>query len=83
MRYVSTNPRQPDDPATARWYDIVGVVENIDGNPFGRDLVDPRVYHAMKIGEETRAAVAVRVAGVDHGSLARRVARIAVGIDRR
>jgi predicted permease len=81
IHYVSDSPRDPGALVKERWYEIVGVVENIDANPFAPDLVDPRVYHPMKNVEGSRVAVAVRTAGIDHGSLARRLPQIAVAID--
>jgi putative ABC transport system permease protein len=70
-----------NEPGRERWYEIVGVVENIDANPFGQDLVDPRVYHPMKNVEGSRVGLALRVAGIEHGSLARRLGQIAAEVD--
>ena len=61
IRYVPDSPRGSTAPPTERWYEVVGVVENIDTNPFGRDLVDPRVYHPLKKVEGSRARLAVRI----------------------
>lgn len=81
VRYVPEDARKPGDPQAERWYEIVGVVENIDANPFGPNLVDPCVYHPLKNVEGTRVGLAVRAAGIDQGSLARRIGQIAAGID--
>lgn len=85
MRFFAEPPRGhasiDTEPGKERWYEIVGVVENIDANPFGRDLVDSRVYHPMKNVEGSRVGLAVRVAGIEHGSLARRLGQIAAGVD--
>jgi predicted permease len=81
VRYVSQNARKPGDPQPERWYEIVGVVENIDANPFASNLVDPCVYHPLKNVEGTRVGLAIRVAGIDQGSLARRIGQIAAGVD--
>lgn len=81
VRYVPESARKPGDPQAERWYEIVGVVENIDANPFGPNLVDPCVYHPLKNLEGTRVGLAVRTAGIDQGSLARRIGQIAAGID--
>jgi hypothetical protein len=74
----------PDGPdagnAPVRWHQIVGVVENIDANPLGRDLVDARVYHPLESGG-SRVSLAVHVAGTDLGSFGRRVRQMAVSLD--
>jgi len=81
VRYVPENAREPGDPQAERLYEIVGVVENIDANPFGPNLVDPCVYHPLKNVEGTRVGLAVRAAGIDQESLARRIGQIAAGVD--
>ncbi len=81
IRYVPEHSRNPSDAGTERWYEIVGVVENIDANPFGRDLVDLRVYHPMKNVEGSRARLAVRIDESQHRALARTLPQIAAALD--
>jgi hypothetical protein len=81
VRYVPENTRDPGEPQTERWYEIVGVVENVEANPLVQGLVDARVYHPMKNVEGSRVGLAIRVAGTGHGPLARRLAQIAAGVD--
>jgi hypothetical protein len=81
IRYLPDNPADPHQAAPARWYEIVGVVENIDANPYARERVDPRVYHPLKGVEGSRAALAVRSAAGEQGSLAARVRQIAASVD--
>lgn len=81
IRYVAENTRESVKPQAERWYEIVGVVENIDANPFAPNLVDPRVYHPLKNVEGIRVGLAVRAAGIDQGSLARRIGQLAAGVD--
>jgi putative ABC transport system permease protein len=81
LRYVPDLPQNPNDRVPERWYEIVGLVENIDANPFGQDLVNPRVYHPMKNVEGNGASLAVRIAGVETGSLAGRLPKIAAELD--
>ena len=64
-----------------RWYHIVGVVENIDANPFGQELVAPRVYQPITYGSLTNAQLALRVPPNERGALARKLPAIAAGID--
>jgi hypothetical protein len=80
-RRISDVPDGPDaGNAPVRWHQIVGVVENIDANPLGRDLVDARVYHPLESGG-SRVSLAVHVAGTDLGSFGRRVRQMAVSLD--
>ena len=81
IRYVPEHSRNPGDAATERWYEIVGVVENIDANPFGRELVDLRVYHPMKNVEGSHTRLAVRLDGSHHRALARKLPEIAAALD--
>jgi putative ABC transport system permease protein len=81
VRYASETPRGSPEPRPERWYEIVGVVENIARNPFGRDLVDPRVYHPLKDVSGSRARLALRVDESQHRALARRLPEIAAAID--
>ena len=88
IRYVSdarTEGRDANDSASARksWYEIVGVVENIEENPFGDELVAPRVYHPLKpqLLDGSRVRLAVRVGGIDQQALGQRLRKIAASID--
>jgi len=81
IRYVPDNSRDSGQPAVERWYEIVGVVEDIDSNPFGQDLVVARVYHPMKNVEGTRARVAVRIDVSQYRALARKLPQIAAALD--
>lgn len=73
----------PDANATSPgpWLDIVGVVENIDRNPFGDELVAPRIYQPLATWERGRVELAVRLAASERGTLARRLPDIGAGID--
>ncbi len=81
IRYVPEHARNPGDAGAERWYEIVGVVENIDANPFGRELVDLRVYHPMKNVEGSRARLAVRIDESQHLALARKLPALAAALD--
>jgi ABC-type antimicrobial peptide transport system permease subunit len=78
IRYVAETTGA--DTAPARWYQIVGVVENIDANPLGSHLVNARVYHPLEAGR-SRVSVAVQVAGTEIGALGRRLREVAVSLD--
>ena len=81
IRFVADNPRDSSKPAAERWYQIVGLVADIDSNPFGQDLVVPRVYHPLKKVDGSRARLAVRIARSRHLELARRLPEIAAALD--
>lgn len=80
IRYVSETP-DPNEREPERWYEIVGVVENIEANPFDHNLIDPRVYHPMKNVEGSGGGLAVRIAGIEHGTLAGKLPQIAAALD--
>jgi hypothetical protein len=80
IRYVPDRPNA-NEPGTEPWHEIVGLVEDIDANPFGQDLVVPRVYHPMRNVEGTRARLAVRIAGPDQRALARKLPAVAAALD--
>jgi hypothetical protein len=81
IRYVPDISPDSSEPAAERWYQIVGLVEDIDSNPFGRDLVVPRVYHPLKNVDGSRARLAVRIARSDHAGLARKLPEMAAALD--
>ena len=81
IRYVSDSPRDSSAPRPERWFEVVGVVEDIDTNPFGRELVDRRVYHPMKTVEGTRARLAIRIDVSQHQALARKLPQIGAALD--
>ena len=81
IRYVPDNLPDPSELGTERWYEVVGVVENINANPFDDDLIEPRVYRPLKALESSGAALLLRVSGIEHAALAGRVREIAAGLD--
>ena len=81
IRYVLDRPRNSSQPERERWYEIVGVVEDIDANPFGQDLIVPRVYHPMRKVEGSRARLAVRIDSRQHRALGRKLPEIAAALD--
>jgi predicted permease len=82
IRFIEpASARTAASPPAPRWLEIVGVVENIDANPFGDDLSPPRVYQPLVPGGRTRINLAVDVAPGERSALARRLPAIAAGID--
>jgi hypothetical protein len=58
-------------PDSARWYEVVGVVEDIDANPFHDGLTEPRVYHPLKDATAARVHLIVRMASIPAATAAR------------
>ena len=81
IRYAPWMPADSGEPVQERWYEIVGVVDNIERTPFDRAIVEPRVYRPLKAAEWSRASVLVRVKGIDHAAAAARLRNIAAAVD--
>lgn len=87
VRFATDGANEPADltgPARPLpWLTIVGVVENIDANPFGDDLVEPRVYLPLKMTnwETRRVRLAVRIAASERDALARKLPQVAAALD--
>jgi putative ABC transport system permease protein len=81
IRYMSASQRNLDEPAKERWFEIVGVVGDIETNPIDRRLIEPRVYHPLKQGDWSRASVLLRVKGLEQAAAASRLREIAAAVD--
>ena len=73
----------PDARAAAPgpWREIVGVVENIDRNPFGDELAAPRIYEPLTTWDGGRVQLAVRLPAGERGTLARKLPDIGAALD--
>jgi hypothetical protein len=73
----------PDAKAAAPgpWREIVGVVENIDRNPFGDELAAPRIYEPLTTWDRGRVQLAVRLPASERGTLARKLPDIGAALD--
>jgi putative ABC transport system permease protein len=80
VRYPPSNSLAPADPGSQRWYDVIGVVENIDTNPFHENLTEPRVYHPLKDTDTARAYLSVRMPEIPQGA-AERLRNVAARVD--
>ena len=67
--------------APGPWLEIVGVVENIDRNPFGGELAAPRIYQPLTTWDRGRVQLAVRLPASERGTLARRLPDIGAALD--
>ena len=68
LRYPAWNPLAPVDPASQRWYEVIGVVENIDTDPFHGNLTEPRVYHPLKDADTASVYLSVRMPEIPAGA---------------
>jgi predicted permease len=67
--------------APGPWREIVGVVENIDRNPFGDELAAPRIYEPLTTWDRGRVQLAVRLPASERGTLARKLQDIGAALD--
>ena len=81
MRFLPDIPPDASDLVKERWFDIVGVVDDIETSRFDRTIVEPRVYRPMKDAEFSGARVLVRVKGIEQTAAAARLRSIAAAVD--
>jgi putative ABC transport system permease protein len=74
-----------DDPDAvarpARWYEIVGVVEDLQVNPMDPELIVPAVFHATTPAQVYPAFLAVHVRGRAPADFAARLREITASVD--
>ena len=71
VRYPQPGGSAPIDPESQRWYEVIGVVDNFDANPFHESLTQPRVYHPLRDTGTLRAYLTVRMAAIPPGAAER------------
>ena len=71
IRYVTDSASAPGGPDTERWFEVVGVVEDIDTNSFRAALTEPRVYHPLENAGPMRATLVVRMDSIPPGTAER------------
>ena len=81
VRFMSDIPPDPSEPVEERWFEIVGVVDDIETSLFDRSVIEPRVYLPMKNAEFSGVRVLVRVKGIDQAAAAGRLRHIAAAVD--
>jgi hypothetical protein len=84
LRYASRGEPEPGsaaDTVARRWYEVVGVVGDLQRNPMDPALVQPEMYHAMVPGRLSRAMLMVRVRGEDPSAHVGRLRQIAAAVD--
>ena len=84
LRYVSHGEPEPGsagDTVPHRWYEIVGVVSDLQENPIDPALAQPEVYHALVPGKLTRASLLMRVRGDEPSAYLGRLRQITASVD--
>ncbi len=64
-----------------RWYEIVGVVEDLQANPADPELVTPLLYYPVAPGRVQAVTLAVRLRGSTPADFATRLRGIAAAVD--
>lgn len=83
LRYTEGGRREgiePDEAAPGRWYEIVGVVEDLYARPAGMDATGATVYHALAPGS-SGVLLAVRLRSSAQTAFAGRLERLTPGLD--
>lgn len=73
---MSAQERSGAETTAVRWYEIVGVSENLMTNPVNAEAVTPEVYYPVTPAQVERVSLSVRVRGTmptDFGSLLREI----------
>jgi putative ABC transport system permease protein len=81
VRYADR--RDPGEPCTlcGRWYEIVGVMEDVPAHAVEPGLPEGRLYHPMAPGQVNPVSLAVRVRGAAPTTLAGRLRAITTALD--
>jgi hypothetical protein len=61
VRYATT--QDTGTVQASRWYEIVGLVENLHVNPMSAKIMEPVVYHPLTQGTALSASLTIRVSG--------------------
>jgi putative ABC transport system permease protein len=81
IRHVSAAEARGAEPADVRWYEIVGVVEDMQVNRFNPDHVPPVLLYPVAPAQAQAAALAVRLRGTTPQQFAPRLRQHIVAVD--
>jgi putative ABC transport system permease protein len=82
IRHVSEEERAGQDvSAPVRWYEIVGVMQDLNTNPAAPELVRPAVYYAVGPDQARRAVLTVRFRGSTPAEVGRTMREVAAEVD--
>jgi predicted permease len=80
IRHVPRAGEELEASTPDRWLEIVGIVENLEANPFSDKPLNARLYRPMS-ADGNGSGLAVRLAGADPQQLGRRLSSLAAEID--
>jgi predicted permease len=66
---------------TGRWFEVVGVVEDLEANPVDPEMVTPRVYYPVAPGRVQAVTLAVRLHGSTPPDFTGKLRGIAAAVD--
>lgn len=81
VRFVSDDSPAPGTQETERWYEIVGVVEDLVENRVDESLVEPRLYRPIRQDWAGQMQFLIRATGVEAGVVAGRFREMTAALD--
>jgi putative ABC transport system permease protein len=81
IRFASARERAAADTTAERWYEIVGVSEDLLTNPVNRETVTPEVYYPVAPAQAERVTMTVRFRGNTPADFGSRFREIATEVD--
>ncbi len=81
IRHVSAQERSGAEPTDARWYEIVGVSQDLMTNSMSADAVEPELYYPVAPAEVERASLSIRIRGAMPSNFGSSVREIAADLD--
>lgn len=69
------------DAAPERWFEIVGVVEDLQANPMDPELVPPQLFYPVAPEQVQQASLAIRLRGSDPAAFAPKLRAITAAVD--
>ena len=81
VRYV--DEKDPGEPCglCGRWYEIVGVVDNLPAHPLEHGLPEGRLYHPSAPGQLNPATLALRFRGIAPAAFTGRLREVTTALD--
>jgi predicted permease len=81
IRFVDEDPDDAEAMGTERWYEIVGVAEDLTRNLVDDAYEAPMFYRPLRGTQPSYASLVLRAPGVDHVALAARIRSVAASLD--
>ncbi|MGH9159195.1 MAG: ABC transporter permease [Vicinamibacteraceae bacterium] len=81
IRDVSTDERSGSEGTAGRWYEIVGVCEDLLTNPLNPETVKPEVYYPVAPERAERVSLNIRFRGMTPAAFGSRLREIVTNVD--